>query len=186
MIKSITLTTIAVLFLVGCGGGDGDKIVAQATTTTTSNGKYSLWEYMTPSSSNTNIFKLSTNSVDSTYKSTYSVTKNRVTEIADYAQDETTIYEKGSNSITVKFEKGGKSNGTYALKLTANINEMVTTRKSDCKLTNHLNTFSIAGEEFNDVIEITCGNIPGYYQKGVGEVAQKEDSSGKNIRVLSN
>ncbi len=184
MIKNIALTAITVLFLVGCGGGGGDE--SKTVAPTTSNGKYNLWEYMTPASSNTNTFTLSSNSVDSTYKSTYSVTNNRVTEIADYAQDETTIYEKGADRITVKFEKGGKANGTYALKLTANINDLVTTRNSTCKLTQHLDTFTIAGKEFSDVIEITCGNIPGYYQKGIGEVAQKEDSSGKNIRVLSN
>ncbi len=184
MIKSIALTTITALFLVGCGGGGGDE--GKTAATTASNGKYNLWEYMTPSSSNTNTFTLSSNSVDSTYKSTYSVSNNRVTEVADYAQDETTIYEKGTDKITVRFEKDGKANGTYALKLTANINDIVTTRNSTCKLTQHLDTFTIAGKEFSDVIEITCGNIPGYYQKGIGEVAQKEDSSGKNIRVLSN
>ena len=185
MIKSIALVTLTTLLLTGCGGGsessEGDK-----TPGVTNNGKYNLWEYMTPSYSNTNTFTLSNNSIDSTYKSTYSVTSNRVTEVADYAKDETTIYEKGSNSITVRFEKGGKANGTYALKLTANVNDIVTIRNSTCKLTNHFETFTLAGKTFNDVIEITCGSVPGYYKKGVGEVAQKEDKSGKNIRILSN
>ena len=182
MIKSIALTTITALFLVGCGGGGEES----STPTTTNVGTYNLWEYMTPSSSDTNTFTLSSNSVDTTYTATYIVKSNRVEEVANYAPDERTIYEKGANTITVKFEKGGKANGTYALKLTANINDIVTTRSSTCKLTKHLPSFSIADKTFQDVIEITCGSTPGYYQKGVGEIAQIEDSSGKNIRVLSN
>ena len=183
MIKSITFTTITALFLVGCGGVGKDT---EGSPTTRNTGKYNLWEYMTPSTSHTSTYTLSSNSVDTPYKSTYSVSNNRVTEVADYAQDETTIYEKGSDKITVRFEKGGRANGTYALKLTANINDIVTTRNSTCKLSRHYETFSIAGKTFDDVIEITCGNIPGYYQKGIGEVAQKEGTSGKDIRVLSN
>ncbi len=183
MIKSITFTTITALFLVGCGGGGEDTA---ASPTLTNTGKYNLWEYMTPSTSHASTFTLSSNSVDSTYKSTYSVSNNRVAEVADYAKDETTIYEKGPDKITVRFEKGGKANGTYALKLTANINDIVTVRNSTCKLSQHYETFPIAGKTFDDVIEITCGNIPGYYQKGIGEVAQKEGASGKDIRVLSN
>ncbi len=181
MTKRIMLTTITTLFLVGCGTGG-----TQTSHTKTGTGQYNLWEYMTPSNSNTNTFKLSSSSVNSTYKSTYSVTTNRVTEVADYAKDEKTIYEKDSDKIIVRFEKGGKANGTYALKLTANINDIVTVRNSSCKLTHHYPTFSIAGKSFDDVIEITCGTTPGYYQKGIGEIAQKEDSSGKSIRVLSN
>ena len=185
MIKNIALTTITTLFLVGCGGG-GDTGSGGSSPVVSNLGKYNLWEYVTPSTSNTNTFTLSSNSVESTYTSTYNVKSNRVEEIADYAKDETTIYEKGADSILVKFEKAGKSNGTYTLKLTANINDIVTQRKSECRLTRHLDSFKIAEKTFQDVIEITCGTIPGYYQKGVGEIAQIEDSSGKNIRVLSN
>ena len=142
---------------------------------------------MTPNASNTNTFTLSSNSVDTTYKSTYTVVnQSRVEEVADYAKDEKTIYEKSNNKIIIKFEKNGKANGFYELKLTADIGNVVTVRNSNCKLSNHHDTFSIAGKSFQDVIEITCNNIPGYYQKGIGEVAQKEDSTGKNIRVLSN
>ncbi len=182
MIKSIALTTITALFLIGCGGGGDDT----TTSTPVATGEYNLWEYMTPSTSDTNTFTLSSNNVNTTYNTAYSVTRSRVEEVADYAQDEKTIYEKDADSIIVTFEKAGKPNGTYALKLTANINDIVTTRTSTCKLTNHLNSFSIADKTFQDVIEITCGTTPGYYQKGVGEIAQIEDSSGKNIRVLSN
>jgi len=181
MIKSIALTTTVALFLFGCGGG-GDS-----STQTSTRGAYNLWEYMTPSSSKNNTFTLTTNSQKSTYNTDYQVKSSRIVhEVADYAPDETTIYEKGDNKIIVTFEKGGKPNGTYSLKLHANINDIVTTRNSSCRLTKHHDTFSIANKTFKDVIEITCGTTPGYYQKGVGEIAQiKEDSSGKNIRVLS-
>lgn len=186
MIKSIALATITTLFLVGCGGGGGDDDGGGLSPVVSNPGKYNLWEYMTPSTSNTNTFTLSSNSIDSTYTSTYTVKSNRVEEVADYAQDEKTIYEKGADEIIVRFEKSGKSNGTYTLKLTADINDIVTQRKSECKLTRHLDSFKIAEKTFQDVLEITCGTTPGYYQKGVGEIAQIEDSSGKNIRVLSN
>ncbi len=175
----IAVTTLA---LIGCGGGNDTKTAAATTT----NGKYNLWEYMTPSTTKTNTFTLTSNSVNTTYKSTYSVTPSRVTEVADYAKDETTIYEKGTDTITVRFEKNGMANGMYQLRLKANINDIVTKRDSTCKLSQHYTHFSIAGKNFDDVIEITCGTTPGYYQKGVGEIAQKEDKSGKNIRVLSN
>lgn len=187
MIKNLTLATLATLFLVGCGGGTTDeKSSSVSTTKEIKHGQYDLWQYMTPATSNTNTFTLSDNSVDSSYKSTYTVKNSRVEEVADYAKNEKTIYEKGDTSITIKFEKDGKANGTYALKLSADIDDVVTVRNSSCKLTQHFDSFNIEGKAFSDVIEITCGDIPGYYQKGIGEIAQKESKSGKSIRVLSN
>ncbi len=178
MIKKLTLTLTTALFFVGCGGGGNP---------TPKSGAYNLWEYIAPVSSKTDTFTLSSNSVDTTYKSTYKVVNQaRVEEVADYAKDEKTIYEKSNDKIIIKFEKNGKPNGFYELKLTADIGDIVTKRDSTCKLAKHHDSFSIAGKSFQDVIEITCNNIPGYYQKGVGEVAQKEDNTGKNIRVLSN
>ena len=85
----------------------------------------------------------------------------------------------------VVFLKLNKANGTYDLHLRANIGDKVTKRPSNCRLVRHHDTLEFAGKEFDDVIEIRCNDIPGYYQKGVGEIGQKEDKTGKTIRVLS-
>jgi len=184
MIKHITFMTLTSLFLIGCGGTESVKGSGSAVDNTPKD--YDLWAYMVPNTSNTNTFTLSSQNSTSTYKTNYKVSQSRVEEIADYAQDEKTVYTKEANKIVVSFEKNNKPNGIYELHLGANINDIVTMRTSGCKLTKHLDTFTINQKAFADVIEITCDGIPGYYQKGVGEVAQIEDSSGKNIRVLSN
>jgi len=182
MIKKLALTTLSTLFFIGCGGGTtskGDGTVAAT------QGEYNLWDYMTPNSSNTNTFSLSSKNKNSTYVSTYTVKSNRVEEVDDYAKNEKTIYEKQRDKIIVRFKKDNKANGFYALKLTADIGDTVTLRSSSCKLSKHYDTFTLSGKSFQDVIEITCASQPGYYQKGIGEIAQIENS-GKNIRILSN
>jgi hypothetical protein len=186
MIKNLAFTTTITLFLIGCGGGTTETTNSQLGSQSL-NKAYNLWEYMVPNSNHTNTFTRSNNNQISSYKTSYSVlNSSHVEERADYAPNETTIYEKSNNKITIRFQKDGKANGMYELQLGADIGDTVTIRNSTCKLTKHYDNFSIAGKSFQDVIEITCGTTPGYYQKGVGEVAQKEDSSGKNIRVLSN
>jgi hypothetical protein len=109
-----------------------------------------------------------------------------VVEVNDYASNEKTIYEKLNNKIKVRFEKNNKANGMYELHLTADIGDIITERSSECVLHKHYPTFSIKDRNFQDVIEIKCGNTPGYYQKGVGEIAQIEESNQKRVRVLSN
>ncbi len=186
MIKNIAIATVATLIFIGCGGG-GDSTSGGGTLgSQTITKAYNLWDYMVPNSSKTNRFTLSSINGKSNYNTTYTVSKNRVEEVADYASDEKTIYEKKANKIVVNFTKAGQPNGTYNLLLSADIGDIVTERKSTCRLTKHLEIFELEGKSFQDVIEITCGNIPGYYQKGIGEIAQIENSSDKKIRVLSN
>ena len=190
MIKNITYAALLSLLLVGCGTGvSSDNEREGANDPYNENivvKKYNLWEYMTPNKANTNTFTLSSNSMSTTYTTNYKVTKSRVEEVADYAKDEKTIYIRGKNKITVKFEKGGRANGTYDLALTADVGDTVTKRNSTCKFTRYLETFSISNKNFKDVIEITCGDVPGYYEKGTGEIAQIENKNDKSIRVLSN
>jgi len=189
MKKSLLLSTIFITLINGCGSGD--------TTTKRDNpiqnnsvknsGSYNLWEYFTPNSSKTNEYKYYNGNKVSSYKTSYNVSNNKVTEVDNYAPNEKTIYEKRDNYIEVKFEKDGKPNGIYKLKLYANIGDSVTVLDSSCKLSKHYDTFSLKDNNFNDVIEIRCGNKPGYYQKGVGEIAQQIQSKNqKSIRVLSN
>lgn len=186
MIKQIAFATTVAFLLIGCGGGSnetqnsGGKVVAQNLKK-----NYSLWNYMVPSNSHSSTFTHIANDKTTTYTATYDVSSNRVEERDDYAANEKTIYTLDSDKIRIEFEKDGKPNGLYDVELGANIGDVITVRNSSCKLTNHYDTFTLAEQSFQDVIEITCNNIPGYYQKGVGEVAQKEDTSGKNIRVLS-
>jgi hypothetical protein len=187
MIKNLTLASITLLLFIGCGGGDSgstDKPITQ----TRIDKKYNLWSYMVPTSNGTHTFTHTQNGTTSTYKTTYTINGTRVEEVADYAQDEKTIYEKINDEIIIKFEKSNRANGMYQLFMTADIGDIVTVRNSTCSLSNHFDNFKVpnTNKSFTDVIEITCNNIPGYYQKGVGEIAQIEDSAGKNIRVLSN
>jgi len=188
MIKNVALTTIALILLTGCGSGGEDTGSSKPITQTRLDKKYNLWSYMVPTANSTHTFTHTQNNKSSTYKTTYLVSDTRVTEVADYAQDEKTIYEKVNDEINVKFEKSNKANGLYKLFMTADVGDVVTVRNSTCTLSRHFDNFNVPNSDksFADVIEITCNNIPGYYQKGVGEIAQIEDSAGKNIRVLSN
>ncbi len=186
MIKKITLTSFTALVFIGCGGAGGESAKTISGTTQTVQKAYNLWEYIAPQSSKTNTFTKVTDAKQSTYTTTYTVTGDKVEAKDDYAPDEKTIYQKSGDTILVKFEKNNKANGQYSLHMGANIGDIVTVRSSTCKLTQHLDTFSLANQTFHDVIEIKCADTPGYYQKGVGEVGQIEKGLGKSIRVLSN
>lgn len=184
MIKNIAMTTLTALLLVGCGGGASESSPSPVSQSVTK--AYNLWDYMVPKSNTENTYTHIQGSETSTYNTTLLVSTNRVEEVVDYAQNEKTIYVKNSDTITVNFEKDGKPNGTYNLLLRADIGDVVTKRSSTCKLTKHYDSFTINAKNFEDVLEITCGTIPGYFQKGIGEVAQVENSATQNLRVLSN
>jgi len=189
MSKKVLVSTLLALAFVGCGSG-GDTSSSSGSKDSQTNAinqkQYNLWSYMTPQSSHTNTYSIYSNNKTIKYNTQYSVKQNRVVEVNDYASDEKTIYEKLSNKIKIRFEKNNKANGMYELRLTANEGDIITERSSTCKLIKHHDTFEIKGKSFTDVIEIKCGDIPGYYQKGVGEIAQVEEKNKKSIRVLSN
>ncbi len=191
MIKNLLFSTTAIFFLIGCGGGTESENTNNINTNnsqpivSTPKGSYNLWDYIVPSSSKTSEFSVhSQQDGDRTYRTNYAVKTNRVEEIADYAKNETTIYEIHSDKITIKFIKDGKPNGLYQLHSFANIGEVVTVRGSDCKLAKHHDQYKLDDKVFDDVIEIVCANQPGLYQKGIGEIAQI--NNGKDYRVLSN
>jgi len=192
MKRNLLLSTIFIALISGCGGGDNRSPDRDRDNTIQNNSirnsqSYNLWEYFTPNRSKTNSYKLYENNSVSSYKTSYNVSNNKVIEVDDYAPNEKTIYEKRDNYIEVKFQKDGKPNGIYKLKLYANIGDSVTVLDSTCKLTKHYDNFTIKDQAFNDVIEIRCGNKPGYYQKGVGEIAQDIKTNNQKVtRVLSN
>ena len=187
MNKKVLISTILVLTFAGCGsGGDTSSSGDRKSPTPKNQKQYNLWSYMTPESDHTNTYSIYSDNKTVKYNTQYSVKQNRVVEVNDYASNERTIYEKLSNKIKVRFEKNKKANGMYELHLTANEGDVITERSSTCKLIKHYDNFEIKGKAFQDVIEIKCGDIPGYYQKGVGEIAQAEEKNKKNIRVLSN
>jgi len=97
-----------------------------------------------------------------------------VTEVDDNAPDEKTIYEKKTDRITVSFQKNGQANGSYDMKRYAKINDIVTIKDSDCRLVAHHDLINLGGKSYEDVIEIDCGNHPGYYQKYAGEIGQSQ------------
>jgi hypothetical protein len=193
MKKSLVISILSAFMLVGCGGSGTTSSNRDITTTkereashTSTNKSYNLWQYMTPANSKTNRYEIYSNNTTQKYSSSYDVKQNRVVEVDDYVSNEKTIYEKGANIIKVKFEKNGKPNGMYELNLYADIGDTITVRNSSCKLSKHYETITIKGKTFSDVLEIRCSNTPGYYQKGVGEIAQIEDNNQKSVRVLSN
>ena len=202
MNKSIPSLLLALTLITGCGGGAGGSGDTQPTKSdpspTTSSiqlgkgktdGEYKLWEYITPKTATTNNFIETNGDNTDSYKTTYSISTSSVTEISDYAKNEKTIYTKKADRITVSFTKDGPPNGSYDLDLTADINDIVTVKDSTCKLTKHYDSVKINDKTFSDVIEIKCDDKPGYYQKGVGEVAQTQiigTSGTRSVRILSN
>ncbi len=203
MNKNIPALLLALVLITGCGGGGGSEDTPQTTTPAATDntknqlasgvgkttGKYQLWEYMTPKSDSTNNFIETTGDGTTNYKTTYAISTNSVTEQSDYAQKEKTIYTKSTDRITVSFTKDGTPNGSYDLDLTADINDIVTVMDSTCKLVKHYDSVTIDDRAFSDVIEINCNDKPGYYQKGVGEIAQTQlvgSTGSRSIRVLSN
>ena len=204
MKRDISIALLALALLTGCGGGgdktDGKDIINPSPkdnpTTTTSisdkgkiDGEYNLWDYMTPQNNRINSFVETKGDKTNEYKTTYSINKNEVTEVSDYAQNEKTVYKKKKDRVTVEFLKDGEFNGSYDLHLTADIDGDVTILTSTCKLTNHFDSKIINDTKFLDIIEIRCNNKPGYYQKNIGEIAQTDivDAKGtSSLRVLAN
>ncbi len=205
MKKNISVSLLALALLTGCGGSKTDNendinnepnTQKNNPTVTTSisdkgktDGKYNLWDYMTPKTSTTNSFTETKGDEINQYTTTYSISEKEVIETSDYAQDEKTIYKKREDRVTVEFLKDNKFNGSYDLHLTADINGDVTILTSTCKLTKHFDKKTINNKDFLDVIEIRCNDKPGYYEKGTGEIAQTEvvDAKGvSSLRVLAN
>ena len=208
MKKSFLALILTMFMISGCGGGEGDasgqtpdgkdtdikkgqSTLGEGKTT----GKYNLWAYVTPKSDRINNFVETTGDTTKNYKTTYSTSSNKVVEVSDYAKNEQTIYTKTYNNtlnkydrVTVSFEKDGTPNGSYDLDLTADVGDVVTVRESSCKLTKYHNSIDINGKSFADVIEIQCNQKPGFYQKGVGEVAQTKAigvNGSRTVRLLS-
>ncbi len=207
MKKNIPTILLALALFTGCGGGASDTgddpiggddttIIATPDKKTVvknksgkTDGKYNLWEYIIPSTDTTNIFIETTGSETNSYKTTYTTSGDSVLEVSDYASNEKTTYTKKSDRITITFTKDGTQNGSYDLDLTADIGDVVTVEDSTCKLKKYHSTITIGNKNFKDTIEINCNGKPGYYAKGVGEVAQIEELSengSRSIRVLSN
>ncbi len=198
MIKSIPSLLLVLTLITGCGGGSSDEQPTPKQTPTTSSnqlgigktdGKYKLWEYVTPKTDTTNNFIDTTGDKTDSYKTTYSISTSSVTETSDYAKNEKTIYTKKADRITVTFTKDGTPNGSYDLDLTADINDDVTVLASQCILTKHFDSIKINDKSFSDVIEIKCSDKPGYYQKGIGEIAQTQligTTGSRSVRILSN
>ncbi|RUM67433.1 MAG: hypothetical protein DSZ06_01195 [Sulfurospirillum sp.] len=192
MIKRVAIVVLFSFGLIGCGGGSSESKAERSRVSANTDvasvvqsGKYNLWEYMVPKDSHTNTYSIYSNNSQSKYQTSYNVKQNRVVEHDHYVLNEETVYEKYPNKIKVEFKKNNQPNGMYELKLFADIGDRVTVRESSCKLSKHYDTFELKGKKFNDVIEIVCGSQPGYYQRGVGEIAQIEDKGTKSIRVLA-
>ncbi len=183
----ILMLSMTLLFS-GCGGGGG----SDTDNTTTLNkdrtsqqyeGSIALWDYLVPASDTTNSYIKTTATQSQTYQTRYLTESDSVTEISELSQNEKTVYTNNGNEILITFYTDNVSNGSVELKAKVDIGDIVTVKKSDCRLTQHLNSFVYNNQTFTDVIEIKCGDAPGYYQKGVGEVVQERVLSTQSIET---
>lgn len=200
MNKNIPALLLSSLLIIGCGGGGDEGTTTDTTDKSSSNtqlplgvgkttGEYKLWNYIAPANDTTNNFVEMDGDTTKSYKTSYSISPSSVTETSDYASNEKTIYTKKADRITVSFTKDNTPNGSYDLDLTADIDDIVTVMDSTCKLMKHYDTININDKAFTDVIEIQCNDKPGYYQNGVGEIAQTQllgTTGSRSMRVLSN
>ncbi len=198
ILKSLTTALLITFIFYGCGSNKSDlepesdnrdSVNYKADRIGKIDGDYNLWEYITPPSNRVNSFLEIAEDQNSRYKTTYTVSQDSVIEESDYAKDEKIVYKKNRDHIKVTFKRYDIENGSYNLNLTADIGDMITLEESTCILKAHYNSIKIKNQTFNDTIEISCNGKPGYYSKGIGEVAQVDQiasTGSKNIRVLSN
>ncbi len=190
MYKNTFIMITILITLLGCG-----TTTTQRDNTDTSNkqaysnsGEYALWDYLVPQQSSTNNYIKTTGSTKQKYQTRYVKEDNSVIESSSDVPNEKTVYKKGANSISVSFLKDSQPNGHYELHTLVDIGDMVTIKTSSCILKEHYDSFSFQGKKFEDVIAIECGNTPGYYQKGIGEIGQEQalNTTGRVVQVLSN
>jgi len=190
MIRINTLLTAilaSILFLTsGCGttGGDDNNIKAASERSKNyNNGSIALWDYLVPAGDTTNNYIKTTGETTKKYRTRFTREADKVTEVSDLSKNEKTIYMKNANDITVLFYTDGAENGRLELKPTVDIGDIVTIKKSDCKLVKLWDVFHYGDKDFNDVIEIKCGNTPGYYQRNVGEILQQQTIAEKGTVI---
>ncbi len=182
-----------ILGLTGCGAGgtnDNDKQERTDTTKVPANynkGAISLWDYLVPETDTTNNYIKTSGDQTEKYRTRYTKSADTVTEVSDFSQNEKTIYKNEKNNITILFYTDGSENGRLELKPTVDIGDIVTIKKSDCTLVKLWDEFHFDGKSFKDVIEIRCGDTPGYYQRGVGEILQQKpltESGGVETKLI--
>ena len=176
---------------IGCGGAGGTDVSAGdvvKTKTYTNKGNYALWEYLVPAKTSTNNYIKTTGDTVQKYQTRYIKQDDSVIESSTDVPNEQTIYTKNANSITVSFSKDSQPNGHYDLHTLVDIGDMVTMKTSNCILKKHYDSFAFQGQTYTDVIAIECGNTPGYYQKGIGEIGQEQslNTTGRVVQFLSN
>lgn len=164
------------LLLTACGGGGTTSASGETAQTRESvyHGSITLWDYLVPAADSTNSYIKTTGDEVQKYQTRYLRQNNSVTEVSDLSKNEKTVYTNEGNKIVVTFYTDGAQNGTVEMKGKVDIGDIVTVKNSDCRLAQHLDSFKYDGQLFDDVIEIKCGENPGYYQKGVGEIMQKQ------------
>ncbi|RUM65924.1 MAG: hypothetical protein DSZ05_05215 [Sulfurospirillum sp.] len=168
--------SILILSLSGCGGATEETTVdrTQSIPKSYHTGSISLWNYLVPAGDTTNNYVKTNGEQVQKYRTRYTREANSVTEVSDLSKNEKTVYRNGKESITVLFYTNGQENGRLELKPTVDIGDIVTIKKSDCTLVKLWDDFTYQKQNFKDVIEIRCGDTPGYYQKGVGEILQEK------------
>jgi hypothetical protein len=175
----LTGVAVAALFT-GCGGGGGTTTSASSTEPTRTvayQGDIALWDYLVPAADATNSYIKTNGTETKKYQTRFSRSTDGITEISELSPNEKTLYTNNGNTIEITFYADNVQNGSVTLKSKVNINDIVTVKTSDCRLKQRLASFTYAGNSYSDVIEIVCGDTPGYYQKGVGEILQQKSLS---------
>jgi len=179
--RNFILLFILTLTLIGCGGGGGGDSTSSTTSSTIPKESYSgisydTWEYIVPNTSSMTTKSLSSYNADGTsYNATFRTIEedSQVEEIPNNGtSDERVVYTKNDTTIKVTFYKNDNIVYSYEMKRSVKMGEP-TIDNSSCMLTNHYDSISLSGSNYQDVIQIACGGHKGYYAKGKGQVYQE-------------
>ncbi len=184
---------IVVLLFIGCGGGSatkkggksGDDLGKQEY----GDAAFKMDDYLFPKSSGDIVaYKYERGVLYQKDRLTYTVSSNLVKERSNinlggsidflYPQD-------GKDGITVTIYKDSKPQ-SFTMRNYIDINDSVTFADGECRLSAHYDRLDLFGRSFNDLLEITCPNSVGYYQRSKGLVVENiiNDLESNNIDEL--
>ena len=179
--KRLLLTTVLAFLFVGCGSstvksGDVDLTQSQPSSTLPSGFKgYVFYDYLLPS----------TDKVVQSYKYKNDTFLNE--ESLEYTKSAARVIERSlkNRGGQVEYQDGGDgtikvtiynnaSTEYFTMKNFVNIGDIITVKKSTCRVSAYHDKLSFGEKNFTDVLEVRCPDSVGYYQKGQGLVVEND------------